>query len=124
MFENASRLKLRFKTSVGQLSTEDLWDLSLPGLDNLAKSLNKEIKEASEESFIKTRTRANEILDLKFELVKHVIKVKLEEAEARKIQAQNKVERERLLALKDKKLGEALDSLSVEDIDARLAQLK
>lgn len=66
-FEIASRLKLRFETAVGMISTEDLWTLPLTSnskvsLDSLAVSLNKELK-GSEESFV-TSTKKDEILKL------------------------------------------------------------
>ena len=56
MFEQASRLKLRFTTARGSLSVEDLWDLPLtsttgkPNLDDIAKSLNRELRATSEET--------------------------------------------------------------------------
>lgn len=35
IFEQASRQKLRFETSAGKLSIEDLWDLPLTSNNNL-----------------------------------------------------------------------------------------
>ncbi len=52
IFENASKTKVRFETSKGEVSVEELWDLSLTSLDSIAKVISKELKEASEESFI------------------------------------------------------------------------
>ena len=57
MFERASKLKLRFNTEKGMVTTEDLWDLPLlqrnaVDLDSLAKNLNKAVKESGEESFV------------------------------------------------------------------------
>lgn len=85
LFEYASRNKLRFNMSKGVLSTEDLWDLSLESLNTLAKSLNKQLKEQSDEDFISNsrRTKSEMEVEYKFELVKHVIKVKLEEKKKR-----------------------------------------
>ena len=44
IFEKASRLQLRFASTKGSLSVEDLWGLSLESLDTLAKAVNKQIK--------------------------------------------------------------------------------
>src|SRR6478735_11977577 len=87
MFERATREKFRFKLSNGIVSVEDLWDLKLddPRLDQLAISLNKEIKVLTEESFIKTKTKKDETLNLKFELVKYIINTKLKEKEEREL---------------------------------------
>ena len=41
LFEKASKMKLRFSTTKGVLSTEDLWDLSLESLDRIAKNLKR-----------------------------------------------------------------------------------
>ena len=49
MFEKASRLKLRFSTSIGMLSAEDLWDLPLSSrngtanLDDVARNLDVDL---------------------------------------------------------------------------------
>ena len=119
-FEKASRLKLRFKTSVGSIATEDLWDVTLESLNTLAKSLNKELKDAQEESFIGTRSKANTILELKFEIVKYVIKVKLEEAETRKNAADKKAAKEKIMELINRKKDEALSSKSIEELEKEL----
>ena len=123
MFEKASRLKLRFKTSVGLITVEDLWDLSLQQLDSLAKSLNKQVKEDAEESFITVKSKANTVLELSFEIVKHVIKVKLEEAEAKKNAAEKKARKAQILELISQKQNEALSAKSIEELTAELENL-
>lgn len=69
------------------------------------------------------KSKTNEELTLKLEIVKHVIAVKQQEAELRKAYAQRQAERELLTSLKEKKQVEALEGLSVEEIEARLARL-
>lgn len=123
LFEKASRLKLRFKTSNGQLSTEDLWELSLERLDELAKSLNKEVKEASEESFIKTRSKSNVELETKFEVVKRIIEVKMAE-KAEKADRLAKAERkQKLQEILDKKKDSALEAKTIQELEAELASM-
>lgn len=51
MFKQASKMKLRFATSKGNLSVEDLWDLSLPVLDKLAVSYDEELAKSPRKSF-------------------------------------------------------------------------
>lgn len=47
MFKQASKMKLRFATSKGNLSVEDLWDLSLTEL--LAKKQSEKMESMSED---------------------------------------------------------------------------
>jgi|694.fasta_scaffold106501_3 hypothetical protein len=120
IFEKASRLKVRFTLSTtkssGTISVEDLWELSLPDLDNVAKKLNKEIKDSSEESFITSKSKADELLELKFELVKHVITVKLLEKEKKALDAQRKSELARIDELIAKKEINSLEEKSLDEL--------
>lgn len=123
MFEKALRLKLRFRTPVGMITTEDLWDLPLSQLDATAKALNKQIKDEAEESFITTKSKANTALELSFEVVKHIIKVKLEEAEVKKAAAEKKARKAQIMELISQKQNEALSAKSLEELQAELDNL-
>lgn len=70
MFEIATRNKFRFPFK-GVISTEDLWDLSVESLDNVFKTLNSEMKKTKEESLLSTKSKDDEVLELKIEIVKH-----------------------------------------------------
>lgn len=123
LFEKASRIKLRFKSSVGLVSVEDLWDLNLTSLDSIAKDLNKQIKAEAEESFITVKSKSNAALELGFEIVKHVIKVKLEEAEVKKLAAEKKARKAQIMELISQKQNEALSAKSLEELQAELDNL-
>src|SRR5580700_10225101 len=87
-FIKASRIKLRWETSQGALGVEELWDLSLQSLDTLARKVNKILRDEGEESFIPTtNSRTATYNDLRLDILKHVIGVKVEESEARKDRA-------------------------------------
>lgn len=124
LFEVASRNKIRFNTNKGQISVEDLWDLSLTDLDKVAKAVSKALKEDTEESFIKPATRVNTELTTKLELVKHVISVRLGEQEARKKAAEKASQIAVLEDLLMRKQLEQLESLDAESIKKQLAELK
>ncbi len=124
IFEKASRLKLRFTTTKGLLSVEDLWDLSLTSLDTIAKAVNKRLKEENEESFITTRSKSNSELELSLDILKHVITIKLEEKEKATLKAERRAELDLLKNLRENKKLEALNSLSLEEIDKRMADLE
>lgn len=124
IFEQASRLKLRFETNKGFLSTEDLWDLSLTSLDSIYRVINKKLKEETEESLITTRSKSNKELDLKVEILKHVVKVKQEEAELKKARQERLNELELLRNLKQEKQMDALKGMDLESLNKRIAELE
>lgn len=128
IFEAASRAKFRFKLPNGSVSTEDLWDLSLPHLDDLGQLLRRDLKarEESEGSLIKqTRpTKADKEIKLKFDIVKHIIDVKLEEKDNAEKSAERKAKRQKLMELIDKKQEQAQGEKSVEELQDELKALE
>lgn len=123
MFEKASRMKLRFNTQRGVLSVEDLWDLPLIQLDNIAIALNKKLQESKTESFIKTRTKDTTELELKFNIAKHIIDVKLQEQEDRLLESEKKAKRQKILDLMAKKQDAELEGKSLEELAKELEAL-
>ena len=122
MFEVAVRSKLRFPYK-GMVSVEDLYDLSVTNLDTVFKSLNSQVKQAKEESLLDTKTKEDEVLDLQIEIVKYIVKVKLEE-EAARLQAKEKKEKkQKLLSILSEKQENELQNKSVDEIQAMLAEL-
>jgi uncharacterized protein YabN with tetrapyrrole methylase and pyrophosphatase domain len=123
-FEKATRLRLRFETSRGNLNVEDLWRLPLAELDKLAIALNKQLKESSEESFIKAKSKDNKLLELRFDIVKHIIETLLSEDEEKKKAADKRAKREQLLELIAKKKNQELEEKSLEELEAELTKLE
>lgn len=123
IFERASRSKLRFPTSKGQVSTEDLWDFSLDRLDTLAKAVNKELKSSCEQSFISEKSEADSELELSLEIVKHVIAAKIAAREAAKNRAVNAAQREQINSIIAAKKSSELASKSLEELEAMAAGL-
>ena len=123
MFKQASRMKLRFATSKGNLSVEDLWDLSLPVLDKLAVSYDEELAKSPRKSFISNDSPKNDELELKFNIVKDIITDKLKEKADRDQAKQKAAEKAKLLDLLDKKQSEKLENLSEEELRQHLAEL-
>lgn len=103
-FEQASKMKLRFGTERGSITVEDLWDLPLIAntglnLDDIAKDLNRDLKESEEESFVVKKNKVNDILELKFSIVKRIIDVKLADVEQKKNAAEIKAKKEQILEI-------------------------
>ena len=120
MFKQASKMKLRFATSKGNLSVEDLWDLSLPVLDKLAVSYDEELAKSPRKSFITNDTPSNTELELKFNIVKEIITDKLKEKADRETAKNKAAEKARLTELLAKKQSEKLESLPEDEIKRRL----
>lgn len=122
LFETATRNKMRFPFR-GMISVEDLWDLSLTNLDSIFKTLNAEAKKSEEESLLETKSRENEELSNKIEIVKHIVNIKLEEKKTRENARKNAEMKQRLLEIKAKRQDAALENMSDEDLDKMLAEL-
>lgn len=124
IFEQALRTKLRFSTPRGLVTTEDLWDLPLssaagkPNLDDVARALYKLLKDEEEVSFVQTATEKNTSAKLGFEVVKHVISVKLAEREANRLAADKAAQKQKIMAIIAQKQDEALTGKSLEELTA------
>ena len=130
MFEKATRLKLRFDTGKGQLTVEDLWDLPLTStinkanLDEIARSLHKQLKNDDDVSFVDKDKKSDAIVQLKFDIVKHIIEVRLEENEKKAAARANSAKRQVLLQALVERENEDLKNKSPEELRAMLAELR
>jgi hypothetical protein len=123
MFEKIVRMKARFDSPQGQLTAEDLFDIPLissnknkANLDDIARNLSKQVKEAETESFVFKPPKADETTALKFELVKYIISVRLAENAAAKVARDNREKKQQLLELISHKENEQLAGQSIDDL--------
>lgn len=126
----AIRQKYRFGPN-DALTVEDLWDIPLTSqvklsLDKIAVSLNEQMGNKQPISFVNPASLSKDaqIIEDKFNIVKGVIDIRVQEQKAaqdRQVKAQ---ERQRLLAILERKQDEELNNLSQEDIAKRLAALE
>jgi len=121
MFEKAVRLKLRFDTPVGKLSIEDLWELPLTSrqytnLDDLARSLHRQLKNDDDVSFVDDERKSDVTTQLKFDIVKHIIDVRLVERTAAVEAEKNREKKQKLLSILAEREDDTLRSLSVEEL--------
>jgi len=122
MFELASRKKIRFDTTKGMLTVEDLWDLPLVStagkacLDSVARNLHNELKETEEVSFVTPVTTNNDDTKLAFELVKYIISVKINEANAIRIERETREKKQKIMAIIDQKQDQALSAMSIDEL--------
>ena len=123
MYKKALRMKLRFATNKGKLATEDLFELSLTDLNSLAISLDKKLSETPRKSFISDVAPDTQEDELRFNIVKDVITLKLAERNAAQNAKVKAAEKAQLMEILHRKKNEALENISVAEIEAKLASL-
>ena len=122
LFINATRNNYQFPFR-GMINVIDLWDLSLTNLDSVFKTLNAEVKKSEEESLLNTKSKEDEEISNKIEIVKYIVSVKLDEKKKREDAKKNAEMKQRLLEIKAKRQDAALENMSDEELDKALAEL-
>lgn len=126
-FIKASRRQLRFKTSKGNLSTEDLWALSLDALNKIAIDVNNRITSKGEVSFLpSSNTREDKELDMlktSLEIVKYIINTKVTEKNAATKRNETLQQKALLQQLVEKKQMQEFENMSKEELEAKIASL-
>lgn len=129
VFEIAARKKFRFDTAKGKFSVEDLFDLPLlsttaaPCLDDIARSLYKQLKESEEMSFVSEAAQVSTETQMKFDLVKRVIEIKKAEREASRLAAERRAQKQRIMEIMGHKQDEALQGKSLDELAKMLESL-
>ena len=124
MFERASRLGLRFDSIIGLLTVEDLWTLPLTSggnsrkasLDDIARAQFALLKSDANVSFVEPTRKSNDIDQLKFDIVKHIIDVRLAENAAAATAKANKEKKQLILGIIAQKENETLLGASMDDL--------
>lgn len=131
MFEQATRLKLRFAVGTRvNLTVENLWDLPLTNikgedLDHIAIELQEKLS-TNEKSFVvqQSKTKEAQLNQLKFDIVKHIIDVRLEEQKVANLERQRAQEIATLKELQKQAKIRDLQNLSSEEIEERIKSLE
>ena len=122
IFKYAAQHKLRFPFR-GNIATENLYELSLEDLDLIYGKLRAEQKDSGKLESLLHETKTDKDLDIKIEIVKDVMREKLEAADKAKKALAKKQERQKLLEAIAKKDEEDLNNASKEELLAKLAVL-
>ena len=115
LFIKASREKWRFQTTKGEVMVEDLWDYEASSkktnettLDTIAVAIDQQLTNAPKKSFVETRSNANIKLEQQLELLKYIIRVKMEENAAKN---QRKAELAKLSLLRELEQEDQINAL-------------
>lgn len=132
IFEQASRLQLRWESPKGLLTVEDLWSIPLTtanpdkaSLDTIAVALHRKTRDAAEAiSFVNPTANVDKDEDaVRFEIVKYIIGVRVEENRLAAEAKNRRDTKQRVLEIIAQKEGEALSGKSIEELRAFAASL-
>lgn len=128
IFEQAVRQQLRFDTTKGMLSVEDLWQLPLTSttgkanLDDIARGLHHTLQDSKDISFVKPTVTDNG-LQLKFDIVKYIIDTRVAERDAHVEATKRTEKKQQILALIATKENEQLAGTSLDELRAMAESL-
>lgn len=97
-YKLAAQGKFRYNTTRGELTTEQLFGLSINDLDELAVSLDTAHKESGKKSFVNKTSPKDKTTKEKFEIVLDILNTKVEEQEMLTQAAEDKKYNEKILA--------------------------
>lgn len=122
-YKEALKLGIRFQTTKGLLSTEQLWGLSQTDLSNLIKVAKKALNknEDDELSFLEDGVKTTDKeSQLKFDILKDIYLSKQADIKAVRDEAETKAHNQKILALIARKQENSLEEMSVEDLEKML----
>jgi hypothetical protein len=122
IFEVAVKEKFRFPFK-GTVTVEDLYDLSLENLDGVFKTLNSQHKKTEEESLLGKKTKEENELSTKIEIVKYIVTEKLAEAAKRAKAKERKEQKQKIMEVMANQQDAALRSKTPEELQKMLDEL-
>lgn len=123
LFEMATRSKLRFPSTKGELSVEDLWDLSNKDLDVVYKNLKDQEVKSSEESLLDD-ANVDPKLTAAIGIVKYIFTTKRNERLAEKERINKKLTQRKYIDALSKKQDEAIEKMSEAELRAMIDSLE
>ena len=123
LFEMATRNKMRFPSTKGELSVEDLWDLSDKDLDVVYKNLKDQEVKSSEESLLDD-ANVDPKLTAAIDIVRHIFTTKRNEKLAEKERINKKLAQKKYIDALSKKEDEAIEKMSEAELRAMIDSLE
>lgn len=123
LFEMATRNKMRFQSTKGELSVEDLWDLSDKDLDVVYKNLKDQEVKSSEESLLDD-ANVDPKLTAAIAIVRYIFTTKRNERLVEKERINKKLTKEKYINALSKKQDEAIEKMSEAELRAMIDSLE
>lgn len=123
LFEMATRNKLRFPSTKGELSVEDLWDLSDKYLDVVYKNLKDQEVKSSEESLLDD-ANVDPNLTAAIGIVRYIFTTKRNEKLAENERINKKLTQQKYIDALSKKQDEAIEKMSEAELRAMIDSLE
>lgn len=120
MYKELLRKKERFQTTKGNLSLEQLWDLTANELNDLAVALDSAYEASGKKSYITTRSVKDKTTKQKFDVVIDILNTKLEEAAEAVARKERKEKNAKILAIIADKEDESLKGKTKKQLLAML----
>lgn len=124
MYKQAALLKLRFETSKGNLTAEQLFDLSMSDLSSAIRNVNAQLKkekaEDDELAFLEGVDVVETQNSLRFKILKDVYLTKKEARDAAVVDFENKQRKQRIAEIIAAKKDAALAEKSIEELEKML----
>jgi len=122
IYKQATKKGLRFATSKGNLSTEQLFQLTQTDLATTVKNQKKLLNRDNEDglSFLDESSTVDETEQLRFDILKDVYLTKKADAEALREARAKKENKQKILDLISKKKDGELENKSITELEAML----
>lgn len=122
IYKLASQLGIRFQTSQGPLTVEQLWSLKITALSNLVKATKKALNKDNDNelSFLDDDITVNQEDQLRFDIAKDIYLTKKAENEAIRTTQDKKAFEQKILNLIAEKQEDSLKGKTIEELEALL----
>lgn len=127
IFMEATKKKIRFETTKGMLSIEQLWDIPLTGaglnLDEIAQDLYARLEKNKSKSFVSENPSVDPNIELGFNIVLAIIKRKKDDRDMAHEKAIIESKKRRIMEAITKKEDSQYDEVSLSELKEMLDKL-
>lgn len=123
MYKKAAQIKLRFQAAQGNLTVEDLFDLTESQLDKLYQFYSAKLESQKGKGLIEKPTKEDVLTNLRLEIIKDVFETKVAKREALTEASEKAQKRQKLADIIARKQEAHLEDKSLEELQKELEEL-